>query len=108
MKRCRADFWPGPQLGWTTQEPETGRPLSRPLFSDSGQDLWAFRRIRYGGHYADQVSDVTLVNWPQVDCWLVGSRAVRSSPTLLADFQLILLSMGVQLHWREEIQTKVR
>ena len=42
----RADFWPGPQLGWVTQEPETGKPLSRPLFSDSGeQDLWTFRRI---------------------------------------------------------------
>jgi hypothetical protein len=86
----RADFWPGPQLGWTTQEPETGRPLSRPLFSDSGpgvwgrslqrgdtvaerpcvQDLWTFRRIRYGGHYADDRSDVTLLNWPQVDYWL--------------------------------------
>ena len=23
----RADFWPGPQLGWATPEPETGRPL---------------------------------------------------------------------------------
>ncbi len=67
----RAAFWPGPQLGWTTQEPETGRPLSRPLFSPSGeQDLWTFRRIRYGGHYLDDVSDVTLVNWPQVDYWL--------------------------------------
>ena len=67
----RADFWPGPQLGWATQEPETGKPLSRPLFSESGeQDLWTFRRIRYGGHYADDVSDVTLVNWPQVDYWL--------------------------------------
>ena len=31
------------------------------------QDLWTFRRIRYGGHYVDPVSDVTLVNWPQVD-----------------------------------------
>jgi hypothetical protein len=67
----RADFWPGPQLGWTTQEPETGRPLSRHLFSDAGeQDLWTFRRIRYGGHYADDLSDVTLLNWPQVDYWL--------------------------------------
>jgi FAD dependent oxidoreductase len=67
----RADFWPGPQLGWTTQEPETGRPLSRPLFTDSGEpDLWTFRRIRYGGLYTDDVSDVTLVNWPQVDYWL--------------------------------------
>ena len=40
----RADFWPGPQLGWLTQEPETGKPLNRPLFSESGeQDLWTFR-----------------------------------------------------------------
>jgi FAD dependent oxidoreductase len=35
-------------------------------------------------------------------------RAVRSSSTLLADFQRSLLSIGVQLHWPEEIQTKVR
>jgi FAD dependent oxidoreductase len=70
-RNYQADFWPGPQLGWTTQEPETGRPLRRPMFSESGeQDLWTFRRIRYGGHYADDVSDVTLVNWPQVDYWL--------------------------------------
>jgi FAD dependent oxidoreductase len=70
-RNYQADFWPGPQLGWTTQEPETGRPLRRPLFSESGeQDLWTFRRIRYGGHYAEDVSDVTLVNWPQVDYWL--------------------------------------
>jgi hypothetical protein len=27
---------------------------------------------------------------------------------LLADFQRTLVSMGVQLHWPEEIQTKVR
>jgi hypothetical protein len=67
----QADFWPGPQLGWRTQEPETGRPFSRPLFSHTGeQDLWTFRRIRYGGHYTDRVPDVTLLNWPQADYWL--------------------------------------
>ena len=45
--------------------------MNRPLFSGAGEkDLWTFRRIRYGGHYADDVSDVTLVNWPQVDYWL--------------------------------------
>jgi hypothetical protein len=42
-RSCRADFWPGPQLGWTTPEPETGLPLSRPLFAQHGeQDLWTF------------------------------------------------------------------
>jgi flavin-dependent dehydrogenase len=30
----RADFWPAPQLGWATPEPESGRPLNRPLFSE--------------------------------------------------------------------------
>jgi hypothetical protein len=35
-------------------------------------------------------------------------RAVRSNPTLLADFQRTLVSIGVQLHWPAEIQTKVR
>jgi hypothetical protein len=76
----RAAHWPGPQLGWATTEPETGRPLSRPLFDDATQDLWSFRRIRYGGHYTDDVSDVTLLNWPQVDYWirpLVGVSAAE-------------------------------
>ncbi len=38
----------------------------------------------------------------------VSPRAVRSNPALLADFQRTLVSMGVQLHWPAEIQTKVR
>jgi hypothetical protein len=69
-ERYRAEHWPGPQLGWATTEPETGDPLRRPLHDDGGQDLWSFRRIRYGRHYRGAVSDVTLVNWPQVDYWL--------------------------------------
>lgn len=69
-QRYQAPFWPGPQLGWTTQEPRTGQPLRRPLFGD-GKDLWTFRRIRYSGHYINQsVTDITVVNWPQVDYWL--------------------------------------
>ena len=38
----------------------------------------------------------------------VRPRAVRSNPALLADFQRTLISMGVQLHWPAELQTKVR
>jgi hypothetical protein len=75
----QADFWPGPQLGWWTQEPETGRPLSRLLCSPGGHDLWTFRRIRYGGHYANEVSDVTLMNWPQMDYWLTPLVAVTDA-----------------------------
>jgi hypothetical protein len=72
-----APFWPGLQLGWVTQEPETGKPLARPLFGrPSEHDLWTFRRIRYGGHFVEDVPDVTLVNWPQVDYWLTPLLAV--------------------------------
>ena len=66
----RADFWPGPQLGWATPEPETGRPLTARCSQNPESRTWTFRRIRYGGHYVDEVSDVTLINWPQVDYWL--------------------------------------
>jgi hypothetical protein len=66
----RAEHWPGPQLGWTTAEPETGHALRRPLYDHEVKDLWSFRRIRYGNHYRDHVDDITLVNWPQVDYWL--------------------------------------
>ena len=95
----RADFWPGPQLGWATQEPETGRPLRRPLFGEAGeQDLWTFRRIRYGGHYVEPVSDVTLVNWPQVDYWLaplVGPPPAQRADALAAARELTLSFV----HW---------
>lgn len=94
----QADFWPGPQLGWWTQGPETGRPLSRPLCSPGGQDLWTFRRIRYGGHYADEVSDVTLMNWPQVDYWLtplVGVTDAERTASLAKARELTLCFV----HW---------
>jgi hypothetical protein len=97
-QRYQADFWPGPQLGWRTQEPETGRALSRPLFLPGERDLWTFRRIRYGGHYLDDVSDVTLVNWPQVDYWrtpLVGVTAAQRTASLEAAGELTLCFV----HW---------
>jgi hypothetical protein len=97
-QRYQADFWPGPQLGWRTQEPETGRSLSRPLFLPGERDLWTFRRIRYGGHYVDDVSDVTLVNWPQVDYWrtpLVGVTAGQRAASLEAARELALCLV----HW---------
>ena len=71
-RNYRADFWPGPQLGWTTQEPETSLPLSRPA-------VRPVRRARpvdlssdsdMAADYADQIRDVTVLNWPQVDYWL--------------------------------------
>lgn len=75
----QADHWPGPQLGWVTEQPETGKPLRRPLFGEGEKDLWTFRRIRYGGHHSSPTTDVTLVNWPQVDYWLAPVTGVDSA-----------------------------
>lgn len=85
----RPPFWPGPQLGWATPDPGTGRVLQRPLFAPGTgeEDLWTFRRIVHAGHYRSEagVADVTLVNWPQVDHWLdpiVGVPAERRAAAL--------------------------
>ena len=86
----QAPFWPGPQLGWTTQDPETGPPVRRPLFGDD-QDLWRFRRTRDGSLYQPQLPDITLVNWPQIDYRLapvVGVTADDRSQRLAAAREL--------------------
>jgi hypothetical protein len=75
-KSYRADFWPGPQLGWEFVDPVTLARRRQSIFEgppDSGvEDLWGFRRIFYRGHYPPgrYASDITLVNWPQNDYWL--------------------------------------
>lgn len=70
----RADFWPGPHLGWLQVDPQTLEPWDCPIFprEEGGANLWHFRRILYRGHYPEDAfaSDVTLVNWPQNDYWL--------------------------------------
>lgn len=73
----RADFWPGPQLGWEDVDPETLQTRTKAIFDgatdrEHGDDLWHFRRIFYRKHYPDGLypSDITLVNWPQIDYWL--------------------------------------
>lgn len=81
-----APFWPGPQLSWTDSHPHTLEPRTRRLF-DGGvdepvpgempNDLWHFRRIVASEQFEAGTidSDVTLVNWPQIDYWekpLVG------------------------------------
>jgi FAD dependent oxidoreductase len=73
----RADFWPGPQLGWEDIDPFTMRPRRRTIFDgpterERSGDFWHYRRIFYRGHYPEgsYPSDITLVNWPQIDYWL--------------------------------------
>ena len=72
-----ADFWPGPLLSWTDWHPETLEKRYRPIFDgpmerQRADDLWHFRRIRFGGHYppGEIGADIALVNWPQIDYWL--------------------------------------
>lgn len=72
----RPSFWPEPLLGWTFVDPVTLEVRHQPIFlgptSESHDDLWHFRRIFFKGHYPEGFyrSDITLVNWPQVDYWL--------------------------------------
>jgi hypothetical protein len=84
----RADFWPGPQLGWVDFNPETLEERYRPIFdgpTDRPQagDFWHFRRIFYRGHYPAGAfaSDITLVNWPQMDYWLGPLLGVSEAET---------------------------
>ena len=74
-RQYQADFWPGPQLGWTFTVPATLEFRRQAIFEAPpglGETLWTFRRIFYSGHYSSGAypSDVTLVNWPQNDYWL--------------------------------------
>jgi hypothetical protein len=75
-----------PRFSWTAPDPQTNRPAERrfapnpegedplaigPDFDDPDldKDLWRFRRIAARGLFApgEYRSDITLVNWPQVD-----------------------------------------
>lgn len=73
----QADFWPAPMLSWTTSDPITLEPVTRPLFTGPtddaiGSDLWHYRRVLYRQYYPEGFfpSDVVVVNWPQLDYWL--------------------------------------
>ncbi len=73
----QAPFWPAPQLSWTYSEPINLEAVNRPIFagptdSEDLADMWHYRRIFYRQHYPPgrYASDITLVNWPQIDYWL--------------------------------------
>ncbi|MET3510366.1 MULTISPECIES: FAD-dependent oxidoreductase [Plantibacter] len=95
-------FWPGPQLSWTDVDPISLRVHTRPLFQlqptpEMPFDLWHFRRVLAAENFRDGTidSDVTIVNWPQIDYWeapIVGvdetsaARALAASRELSASF----------------------
>jgi hypothetical protein len=73
----QAPFWPAPHLSWTYAEPIDLAAITRPIFVgptdiDDLPDMWHYRRIFYRQHYPQgrYASDITLVNWPQIDYWL--------------------------------------
>jgi hypothetical protein len=78
-RTLKLDFWPGPQLGWEDLNPETLEVRYRAIFDSrpaaSGTDVgtfWLYRRIFAKEYYPRGLypSDITLVNWPQIDYWL--------------------------------------
>ena len=76
-KGYQADFWPGPQLGWQDVHPQTLETRHRGVFHGPTQgrrvsDFWHYRRILDQSYYISEFmpSDITLVNWPQIDYWL--------------------------------------
>lgn len=75
-RNYKADFLPGPQLGWVFVDPVTLDVRRQAIFEgptdEDVDDLWHFRRILFRGHYPEGSfqSDITLVNWPQNDYWL--------------------------------------
>ncbi|PSL37640.1 FAD dependent oxidoreductase [Labedella gwakjiensis] len=97
-----APFWPGPQLSWTDVDPISLRVHTRPLFQlqptrEVPFDLWRFRRILAAENFREGTidSDVTIVNWPQIDYWeapILGvdeesaARALTASRELSASF----------------------
>jgi hypothetical protein len=73
----KADFWPDRLLSWTYVEPIGLESVTHPLFKGSSdqinaEDMWHYRRIFYRQHYPQgrYASDMTVVNWPQIDYWL--------------------------------------
>ncbi|MBN2050744.1 MAG: FAD-dependent oxidoreductase [Spirochaetales bacterium] len=84
----RSNFWPGSQLSWTDVYPHTLEERTRSLFLNEGKNprrdactLWEFRRIISRSLFAPGFfsSDITLVNWPQIDYWYGPVIGVREN-----------------------------
>jgi len=95
-QRYQADFWPGRQLGWQDVDPVTLDTRYRAVFdSQDDHDFWHYRRILNKEYYPEGTfsSDITLVNWPQIDYWLdplVGVEEVEKNQNLQRAEQLSL------------------
>ncbi|MBD0736075.1 FAD-dependent oxidoreductase [Streptomyces sp. CBMA29] len=100
-----APFWPGPQLSLTDVVPITLEERTWTLMGadhSAGEhfDLWQFRRVLAREQFAPGAfaSDLTVVNWPQIDYWeapLLGVSAEARQAALAASRDLSLSF----LHW---------
>lgn len=87
---ARIEHWPGSQLSFTAPHPKLLTPIQhyfepnpngrhrdiRPDYADErvgemDKNLWTFRRIAARQNFRTGAydSDITLVNWPQIDYW---------------------------------------
>ena len=103
----KADFWPDRLLSWTYAEPIGLETVTRPLFdgpSDQliADDMWHYRRNFYRQHYPQNryLSDMTVVNWPQIDYWLGPLVGVSESEAKLNAKRARQLSFSF-LYWMQ-------
>jgi hypothetical protein len=92
LRGYRASFWTGPQLAWTDIYPDTLKPRHRAIFDEEpfvggrdGSDLWHYGRILARVNFSGGLlsSDITLVNWPQIDYWLGSDATPGRLPALV-------------------------
>ncbi len=72
-REYQAPFLHDKLLSWTGTHPVTLEPRKYSLFPTEGAySLWHYRRIVDKNNFAEGTfaSDITLVNWPQMDYWL--------------------------------------
>jgi len=69
-------FWPGPQLSWEKIDIHTMKGRANRIFEGDMDavrlpDLWHFRRIRARTQFRRDLvdTDISLVNWPNIDYW---------------------------------------
>jgi hypothetical protein len=103
----KADFWPDRQLSWLYQEPIHLDTVDRPIFTapraaPSAQDMWHYRRILYRKNFLEGAfaSDLTAVNWPQIDYWLGPLAGVTEDEAKAAGEHAKQLSLSF-LYWMQ-------
>lgn len=112
-RQYQAPFWPGPHLGWADLHPTTleartfslfgptddpTRFMTRDQFVWGQQGLWHYRRLRHQANFADDGSDISLVNWPQNDYWLAPVIDVSEEEEARAREAARQLSLSL-LYW---------